>query len=295
MKWSTLRDMILHAIKQALFPKDDSPAPAPLSPSRETVRETPETPQETPKSVPSWDTTVHASCWNGNNASERMMNVLSPKMADATFKARLAWMKGRGCDAAHVFLVNQGDGEASGYSPWGAGKAPNAGNCDATTVAHMKARIAALRAAGLAVVIWIVADDSNAWAKALFQNATGAMSALWKAGMFADASYVVLGLEMDEYGSSSQWTSLRDALRKTGYVGKIGVHHTSGKYPFLSLGDIVLDQLDPSNATPSAIVSSVKALRAKGKAVVGFEYSRGADRAKAQVALSAGAFAVGNW
>ena len=223
------------------------------------------------------------------------MNVLSPRMDDATFRKRLAFMTGRGCDTAHVFLVNQGDGEAAGYSPWGTGRAPSSAACDKAAVAHMKSRIAALRGAGLAVVVWLVADDSDAWAKALFRNAAGAMSAIRKSGLLDEASYVVLGLEMDEYGTKTQWTALRDALRKAGYAGKIGVHHTGGKAAFASLGDIVLDQLDPKEATESAIAKSVKALKAKGKTVVGFEYARGPDRDKANAALKAGAFAVGNW
>ena len=36
-------------------------------------------------------------------------------------------------------------------------------------------------------------------------------------------------------------------------------------------------------------------LRAMGKQVVGFEYERHPDRARAQAALDAGAFGVGNW
>ena len=283
MKWSKLRDAILSAFG---FKKDTANKPSTvLSPDVDA----------TGRSAPAWNRTVHASCWNGNNAKERMMNVLSPKMDNATFRKRLAFMTGRGCDTAHVFLVNQGDGEAAGYSPWGTGKAPSSAACDTATVAHMKSRIEALRGTGLAVVVWIVADDSSAWANALFQNAAGAMSAISKAGLLDEASYVVLGLEMDEYGEKAQWTTLRDALRKAGYAGKIGVHHTGGKATFASLGDIVLDQLDPKEATVSAIAKSVKALKAMGKAVVGFEYARGPDRDKANAALKAGAFAVGNW
>ena len=57
----------------------------------------------------------------------------------------------------------------------------------------------------------------------------------------------------------------------------------------------MLDQIDPKKATPSAIAKSVKALKAKGVDIVGFEYARGPDRERANAALAAGAFAVGNW
>lgn len=68
------------------------------------------------KSPPSWRDCVHASCWDGANASRRMMNILSPHFPDAKFREYRDWMRSRGCDTAHVFLANQGDGEgAVGY------------------------------------------------------------------------------------------------------------------------------------------------------------------------------------
>ena len=56
-----------------------------------------------------------------------MMNVLSPKMPEATFRDYVGWMRGQGANTAHVFLINKGDGEYSGYSPWGVGVGPGAG------------------------------------------------------------------------------------------------------------------------------------------------------------------------
>lgn len=237
------------------------------------------------KPVP-WNKAVHASCWDGANASRRMMNLLSPHFPDAKFQEYAAWMKARGCDTAHVILVNKADGEGAGY------------NC-ATNAAHAalaKARIDSLCRKGFAVVPWIVADDSAAWAKDLFANAPARMKALADAELFALASYVVLGLEMDEYGNMAQWAAVREALRAAGYKGKIGTHHASGnRFPFAGLGDIVLGQLDPKGATDSTIRAQIKAIRALGKEAVGFEYARSPDRNKAQIALAAGAIGVGNW
>ena len=59
-----------------------------------------------------------ASCWGGTNASKRMMNILAPRMADATFKDRIKFQKDRGCTVAHVILANGGDGESAGYAAW---------------------------------------------------------------------------------------------------------------------------------------------------------------------------------
>jgi hypothetical protein len=100
---------------------------------------------------------------------------------------------------------------------------------------------------------------------------------------------------MDEgEGTSAKWKSLRDAVKAAGWDGPIATHHTSGKTTHASLGSIVMDQLDPDCSTAD-IAKSVKALRAKGYEVCGFEYSRGPDKSKAQEALDAGAFGCGNW
>ena len=235
--------------------------------------------------VPSWKKCRHASCWAGKNAARRMMNIMSPYFTDSKFKEYVKWMSDRGCDTAHFFLINTKDGEGAGY------------NC-ATESAHAKLavkRIEYLRKKGFAIVPWIIADDSATAAKDLFAHADDRVKALSSAGLFKYASYVVLGLEMNEYGSSSDWTKVADALRKV-WKGKTGVHHTSGNsFPFVGLADIVLGQLEPSAATVPAIEKQIAAIRAKGKAAVGFEYARSPDRRLAQAALDAGAVGCGNW
>lgn len=235
--------------------------------------------------VPDWRDTRRASCWDGTNASRRMMNILSPYFSDGKFREYIKWMQSRDCDTAHVFLINKNDGEGGGY------------NC-ATNPDHAKLaakRIAYLVKRGFAVVPWLMADDSNAWAKDLFSNADARLQAIAKAGLFDFASYVVLGLEMNEYGSAAEWNRVAVALRAR-WKGKVGAHHTSGNsFPFAGLADIVLGQLDPKSATDSAIRAQIAAIQANGKAAVGFEYSRSPDRHKAEVALNAGAIGVGNW
>lgn len=235
--------------------------------------------------VPDWRETRRASCWDGTNAGRRMMNILSPYFTDAKFREYADWMQSRGCDTAHVFLINKGDGEGAGY------------NCATAEYAAKLAarRIKELRKRGFAVVPWIIADDSTAWARDLFANADKRVQALERAGLFREASYVVLGLEMDEYGSAAEWNRVAVALRAV-WKGKVGVHHTSGNaFPFAGLGDIILGQLDPKAATDAAIQAQISAIRAKGKDAVGFEYERHPDRHRAEVALNAGAIGCGNW
>lgn len=233
------------------------------------------------KIVPKWKECTKASCWTGTNAKHRLMNMLSPYMSNDHFKEHLKWMKKRGCNTAHLILLNKNDGECAGYNA--------ADNAKLT-----KKRIKKLRLAGMAIVPWLVTDDSSAWARQLFADPDKYIKAWEKAGIFDYASYVCLGLEMDEYGSAKDWEKVHNALKRV-WKGKIAVHHTSGKYPFASLGNIICDQMEPAKATPKAITASVQKLIAMGKAVVGFEYSRTEDREKAQAALNAGAFGCGNW
>lgn len=222
-----------------------------------------------------------ASCWNGPNAAERMMNMLSPRMSDSKFGKYLAWMKGRGCTAAHVFLANGADGECAGYAGWNDADLP-----------VMLLRVQRLRDAGLVVIPWIIADDSKDLLRKLFADPAKLIGKM--RGLLNNAPCVVIGLEMDEGGNASQWKAVRDAIRKY-YSGPLGVHHTSGNsFPFASLGDVILGQLNPG-CTEAQVKAQIARIRALGKRAVGFEYARGANRKLAQAALDAGAEGVGNW
>lgn len=283
--WTKLRDKIVAKICKALGVSTAGAGEGEAC-ERNRAREEPEAAPAPSSAPPAWDKCVHASCWAGANAKRRMMNILSPGFSDAKFTEYAAWMKSRGCDAAHVFLVNQADGEGAGQ------------NC-ATKPEHAKLakkRIEALRKDGFAVVPWVIADDSAEWLKDLFAHPEERVKALADAGLFEQASYVVIGLEMDEAGSAgkSGWKAVAAAIRKH-YNGKLGTHHASGNtFAYASLGEIVLGQLDPG-CSASDIKKQIAAIKAKGKAAVGFEYARSPDRVKAQAALDAGAVGVGNW
>lgn len=225
-----------------------------------------------------------ASCWEGANATQRMMNIGSPKMPESTAKAYIDKMVKRGCNTAHVFITNAGDGEFAGYD----GRKKE----DAKIILQ---RMNLCRAAGLYVVPWLMADDSGKLDKDILSNAQKSADAFAANGLLDNTSLIVLGLEMDEYGNKAQFESIRDAIIDNGYKGEFGTHHTSGKYTFASLGKYVFDQLDPKEATESKIKSSVKSLINKGYKVIGFEYARGPAQKLAQAALDAGAVGVGNW
>lgn len=241
------------------------------------------------KSVPDFTQCKHASCWDGSNAQKRMMNILSPKFDDGKFNTYMKWMKARGCDTVHVILVNAADGEGGGY------------NCavDAGAADLAKRRIKKLFIEGFSIVPWIITDDSKKYAEDLFAHADERIKFLADHGLFDHASYVVLGLEMDEESNYpkgvSNWPKVANALRQH-YKGKIGTHHCSGNsFRYAGLGDIVLGQLEPKNATYGNIAEQIRYIKGLGKHAVGFEYERFANRNKAQAALDSGAIGCGNW
>ena len=234
------------------------------------------------KIVPKWDRCTRASCWDGSNAQKRMMNILSPKFGDAKFKEYVKWMEDRGCNTAHLFYANRGDGEGAGYYA-------------TDNVKLTQKRIKYLRLHGFAVVPWLMADDSRDYAAAMFKNPGAYVKGLKDAGLFDHASFVCLGLEMDEYGNAAQWGGVRDAVAKHLPGMKIAVHHTSGKLTFAHYGDIVCDQLAPKDANEAAVARSIDRIKAAGKAAIGFEYARHPNRDLANAAFRAGAFSVGNW
>ena len=114
------------------------------------------------------------------------MNLVSPKFSDAKAKEYIDWQQSLGCDHVHLLLVNQGDGEGSGY------------DClaDAGHKAVALARVRDIRARGLGVVAWVVADDSDGYRRKIFDNPARYADALKE--YFPYLSYIVLGLEMNE-------------------------------------------------------------------------------------------------
>ena len=238
-----------------------------------------------PPSSKPWGECRLSSNWDGSNASRRMMNMLSPKFDDKKFGDYLAWIIGRGCDHVHLFLLNQGDGEGSGY------------DCctDAKANALALERIRTIRSKGLGIVLWIVADDSPNYRAKLFADPV--KYARGAANLLPYASAIVVGLEMNEgkpAPSEAQWKAVRSAFKSFANV-PFGVHHTSGnEFRYASLGDFICGQLATS-CSAADIRKQIAAIKAKGKDAVGFEYSRGPDRPRAQAALDAGAHAVGNW
>lgn len=241
--------------------------------------------------VPAWSACTKASCWNGSNAQQRMMNILSPAFTDAKFAQYRDWMLSIGCNTAHVFLSNKADGEGGGYCVYGASWS---WKVDAATVKLMRERMADLRAHGLAVVVWLFADDSGVWNEVAKKDFPRYCADLQEVGLLGQASIVVAGLELNEYYSSGEVAALCAAIRKV-WAGRVGTHQTSGRYDYAAHADICFYQVNPGQS-PSFIKSeAARVKKATGKPLNFFELDRQPNRALCDAAFAGGAFGVGNW
>jgi hypothetical protein len=248
-------------------------------------------PVSDPSAVPPWDACTRASCWNGSNAQQRMMNVLSPAFTEAKFAQYRDWMLSVGCNTAHVFLSNKADGEGAGYCIYGTSWT---WEVNASFCSTFRARIADLRAHGLAVVVWLFADDSSAWNKEAKKNFPKYLADLKAQGLLDQASIVVAGLELDEYYGSADVAALVNAIRKV-WTGKVGTHQTSGRYEFSALADVIFYQVNPGKTAAQIKSETQKVIKATGKPLCFFELARQPNRALCDAAFDGGAFAVGNW
>jgi hypothetical protein len=238
-----------------------------------------------------WQKATKASCWSGSNANRRHMNALSPTMPDAKFTEYLEWQVARGCNTVHWFLVNYGDGEYARVNPygpdWGAEPVP-------AWVDLMKARIRIARKRGLAVVLWLMADDSGTWAR----RPEAAFIELYRVcksrGLFDAASYLVLGLELNEYWDAGRVARLAGQLRSISGL-KVGIHQTSDRMEYAPHGDIFLYQTNPGKSAGEVEGLVHGVCRRVNKPVVAFELDRHENRGLCEAAFRGGAFAVGNW
>lgn len=178
----------------------------------------------------------------------------------------------------HWFTSNQGDGEFAGYAP----------------SAAMRGRIDKARAQGFAVVLWLFADDSASYNRAEARDFGAHVRKVKDAGLLADATAVVAGLELDEYFSASQVAALVAAIRAE-FPWPVGTHETSGRHAFAGVADFVCYQVDPGKSADWIEAAARRVRKAVGKPLVFFELDRSPNRSLCEAALAGGAFGVGNW
>ena len=243
--------------------------------------------------VLAWDECTKSSNWWGANAAHRAMNALSPAFTENKFKEYIKHQKDRGCNYVNLFVTNKGDGEGAGYSIFGS-KFNIKGDVDKKTCELMEKRIDYVMDQGMGCVLWMMADDSNAWAKLAQQNWDKYCKSLKNLGWFDKASMVVIGLEIEEYWNNATTVANLIKTLKQYYKGKVGTHHVSDHYALGGHADVLFVQMNPGR-TDSQITNYVKKVKGTGKPVCMFELERGPDKHRSEVALKAGAFSVGNW
>jgi len=242
-------------------------------------------------SPPSWDKCTKASCWQGSNAQTRHMNCLSPKMPEGEFKRRIKWAVDEGCNTVHLYLSNEGDGEYAGYSIYGASWGSS---LDKAFIKLAKSRIEYARRQGLAVVLWLFADDSGGFAakgRRMFDRYVRDLEAN---GLFEHASIRVVGLEIETYFSHDEVKSLVEAMLYY-HPSPVGVHQSSYRVDYADLADIFFYQVKPGHTEAWLVNEAARVRRTIYKPLCFFEIER-QESSKCAAILAAGdAFSVGNW
>lgn len=188
--------------------------------------------------TPNYKTLSKASCWQGSNAQVRHMNILSPFFSDSQFRHRVKWAKKRGCNALHLFINNEGDGEGSGYGMYGLPFDWHE-NKDQTKRALRRMKYA--RRKGLGICLWIFADDSSRMNREAARNLIKVAQDLHRFKLTRYASSIVSVLEAAESFNASQMQILIAALRKHTKL-PVGTHENSDASQFSNLGDFVMHQ-----------------------------------------------------
>lgn len=235
-----------------------------------------------------------ASCWRGDGAQDRLMNILSPQISEQRFLEYVAWAKGRGCNTWHLALNNQGDGEGAGYCLYGR-------NWDwiedPLYVAHFLRRMKHLRNEKFTLYGWDFMDQSEDFFEAALKHYSHHIRDLRDAGILKLLNVFVPGLELNEYANLEQVKFMVKTIRRY-WNRRIGTHQTSDRYDYAKLSgvDICLLQTSPGKS-PDQIKSLARAaVKGTGKPVVFFELDRHENRELCEAALSVkGIIGAGNW
>lgn len=246
--------------------------------------------KEEPEELPAWHVCTKASLWN-KHAEQRMMNTLSPHMPDSVFYQRLQWQKERGCNTTYLILANQVDGEYGGYCIYG-NKWEWSINRSYTD--KMLRRVREYRDMGFAVVLCLITDQSEQFAQKLLSNPNRYLNDLRDLGFLDHASFLMLGLEMNEYYKEKNVGVLAQAAR-TYFDRPLATHQTSGRWDYHIHGDLILFQLEPV-PTKQQLRKAIATIRQKtNKPVFMFELCRDPHRPLMDEAIRLGYAGGGNF
>jgi len=235
-----------------------------------------------------------ASCWDGDNAEKRLMNVLSPDMSDEQFEDYIKFAKDRGCNTWHLCLSNQGDGEKAGYCIYGR-------NWDWTPdslyVAHFLKRIKRLRKEGFTLYGWLFTDQSKDYYNAARKSFGHYVRDLKKLGILIYMNILVCGLEWNEWANKEDAKLLIKNIKRY-WTRRIGMHQTSGQYDLSLLAGIDLCIYQASKGkTPEQIKADItNVVKKVKKPVNAFEIDSHPNRELCIAAMSVKTcYGCGNW
>jgi len=273
----------------------------------------------------------HRAMFLYNNASLRMMNILSPMLSRDGFKGFVNQMKADGADMCYLFIINERDGGWTPYSFYQGnqiGGAINEGVLD-----EMKWRCEYVRDRGMGIIIVLRPDDSPNFVRTLdqyvFMNSAERMMELdvSPVSVMADipamrfstlsvqsqeqyqrdavkhfdryASGYWVGLELDEYYNVQQVAHYAEQLQKL-TDKPIGTHQVQNQYSFASLGSVDHCYFQYGwGKSPGYMQSRTAQVKAAlGKPVIAAEYNKSSNtpqaRAQGDAAMAGGAYATGN-
>lgn len=249
---------------------------------------------------PSTPSDIHRASFLFDNAGTRCMNAFG--MPEQKFKETVERCRKNGDNIYYAFLNNEKDGNYAGFSLYKGNQI--GGEIDKHIVSVMQDRIKYIRANGMAVVLWLRADDSPSFNRAS-EDAQKKMQA--HATQYFDGLVdgYCLALEWNEYeGDTARMHRYATHLRQHTYRD-IGVHFTSGNKA--SLANRILGAVAGSRTyylqygfgkNTGYVGELTRQVRAELDAhirLIGCEYNKNSDRKDyAEAILANGAAGYGN-
>lgn len=256
----------------------------------------------------------HKAMFLYNNASLRMMNILSPAISRDAFKGFVNQMKNDGADMCYLYLINERDGGWTPYSFYNGNQI--GGSINEGVLNEMKARCEYIRDKDMGIILWLRPDDSPNFVRVLeggeepesapglrFSTASVASQEQYQRDAIKHfgkyASGIVVGLELDEYydaGTVNHYANQLQGLTKL----PIGTHQKPDKSSFATLPtvDHCYFQYGFGKSTSHVKAMTEAIRRAVGKPVIASEYHKSSNspqaRALGDAAMAGGAYGTGN-
>jgi len=254
-----------------------------------------------PQPVPPPSTSdIHRASFLFDNAGTRCMNAFG--MPEQKFKETVERCRKNGDTVYYAFLNNEKDGNHAGFSPYKDNKI--GGEIDRAKVSMMQDRIKYIRENGMAVVLWLRADDSPSFNRAS-EDAQKTMQS--HAAQYFDGLVdgYCLALEWDEYEGDTARMHRYAAHLRQHTDRDIGVHFTSGNKASLAnkiLGAVAGSRtyylqygFGKNTCYVGELTRQVRAELDLNIRLIGCEYNKNSDRKDyAEAILKNGAAGYGN-